>query len=175
MPGLRAEELVNNRTQLGGALWLSGHGDEAIAPLETAIYDERADDLRNNRVVRRWYLASALVGRDAAKLEAVASAVGGSVAVCDVTDEEAVTRLAAHVGDVDVLVNNAGAAESAPLARTDLALWRHMIDANATGAFLLCRAFAPAMEKRGSGRIMESTASGSGKYRCALHPEVHTS
>lgn len=67
VPGVRAEELVNNRTQLGGALWLSGHGDEAIAPLESAIYAERADDSRYNRVVRRYYLAGALSKQDAAR------------------------------------------------------------------------------------------------------------
>ena len=70
------------------------------------------------------------------------------------TDEAAVERLAASAGPVDLLVNNAGAAESAPLARTDLALWRRMLETNATGAFLLSRAFAPGMTERGTGRIV---------------------
>ena len=47
-----------------------------------------------------------------------------------------------------MLVNNAGAAESAPLARTDLALWRRMLDVNLTGAFLCSRALAPACRAR---------------------------
>jgi NAD(P)-dependent dehydrogenase (short-subunit alcohol dehydrogenase family) len=95
-----------------------------------------------------------LVGRDEAKLERVAASLGAETEVCDVTDEGAVSALADRIGDVDVLVNNAGGAESAPLARTDLALWRRMIDVNATGTFLLCRAFAPAMAKRGAGRVV---------------------
>jgi 3-hydroxybutyrate dehydrogenase len=96
-----------------------------------------------------------LVGRDAGRLDRRAAALGGVVtAVCDVTDEAAVERLAASAGPVDLLVNNAGAAESAPLARTDLPLWRRMLEANATGAFLLCRAFAPGMAERGTGRIV---------------------
>lgn len=96
-----------------------------------------------------------LVGRDLGRLEETAAALGGATtAVCDVTDEAAVERLAGLVGTVDLLVNNAGAAESAPLARTDLALWRRMLDTNATGAFLLCRAFAPGMVERGAGRIV---------------------
>jgi NAD(P)-dependent dehydrogenase (short-subunit alcohol dehydrogenase family) len=53
-----------------------------------------------------------------------------------------------------VLVNSAGAAEAAPLARTDLALWERMLAVNATGPFLLCRAFAPGMVERGAGRIV---------------------
>ncbi len=95
-----------------------------------------------------------LVGRDAAKLDRTASELGAATRICDVTDEDAVARLAAELGEIDVLVNNAGAAESAPLARTELELWRRMIDANATSAFLLCRAFAPAMVERRAGRIV---------------------
>jgi NAD(P)-dependent dehydrogenase (short-subunit alcohol dehydrogenase family) len=96
-----------------------------------------------------------LVGRNAGRLAQQAAVLGGAAtSVCDITDESAVERLAATAGDVDLLVNNAGAAESAPLERTDLALWRRMLDVNATGAFLLCRAFAPAMVERGGGRIV---------------------
>ena len=96
-----------------------------------------------------------LVGRDEGRLERQSALLAGAgMALCDVTDEAAVERLARSLEPVDLLVNNAGAAESAPLARSDLALWRRMIDANATGAFLLCRAFAPAMTERGAGRIV---------------------
>jgi NAD(P)-dependent dehydrogenase (short-subunit alcohol dehydrogenase family) len=96
-----------------------------------------------------------LVGRDLGRLEETAAALGGAMtAVCDVTDETAVERLAGLIGSIDLLVNNAGIAESAPLARTGLALWQRMLDTNATGAFLLCRAFAPGMIERGAGRIV---------------------
>jgi NAD(P)-dependent dehydrogenase (short-subunit alcohol dehydrogenase family) len=74
--------------------------------------------------------------------------------VCDVTDEEAVAELFERVGAVDVLVNNAGVAESAPLARTTLADWRRQLDVNATGAFLCTRAVVPGMVERGSGRVV---------------------
>jgi NAD(P)-dependent dehydrogenase (short-subunit alcohol dehydrogenase family) len=96
-----------------------------------------------------------LVGRDAARLAGRAAALAGArTAVCDVTDEAAVERLAGETGEVDLLVNNAGAAEAAPLARTDLALWNRMLAVNATAPFLLCRAFAPGMVERGAGRIV---------------------
>jgi 3-hydroxybutyrate dehydrogenase len=118
-----------------------------------------------------------LVGRDAGRLDRHAESLGGSAtAACDVTDEAAVVELGSTVGPVDLLVNNAGGAESAPLARTDLALWRRMIDVNATGAFLLCRTFAPGMVERGAGRIVNiaSTAGERGyAYTTAYSASKH--
>jgi NAD(P)-dependent dehydrogenase (short-subunit alcohol dehydrogenase family) len=75
-------------------------------------------------------------------------------AECDVTDEQAVAALFERVGPVDVLVNNAGVAGSAPLQRTTLDDWRAQIDVNATGAFLCTRAALPGMLERDSGRIV---------------------
>jgi NAD(P)-dependent dehydrogenase (short-subunit alcohol dehydrogenase family) len=75
-------------------------------------------------------------------------------AECDVTDEAAVRALFDRTGPVDVLVNNAGVAMSAPLARTSLADWRAQWDVNATGAFLCTRAVLPGMLERGGGRIV---------------------
>jgi NAD(P)-dependent dehydrogenase (short-subunit alcohol dehydrogenase family) len=74
--------------------------------------------------------------------------------VCDVTDEQAVKATFAEIGAVDVLVNNAGIAESAPLARTTLDLWRRHFDVNATGPFLCTRAVVPGMRERDSGAII---------------------
>jgi NAD(P)-dependent dehydrogenase (short-subunit alcohol dehydrogenase family) len=75
-------------------------------------------------------------------------------AACDVTDEAAVERFFSEVGPVDVLVNNAGVAESAPLKRTTLDQWRVHMDVNATGAFLCTRAVLGGMLDRDRGRIV---------------------
>jgi NAD(P)-dependent dehydrogenase (short-subunit alcohol dehydrogenase family) len=74
--------------------------------------------------------------------------------VCDVTDENAVIATFDRIGAVDVLVNNAGIAESAPLTRTSLKSWCEHLDVNVTGPFLCMRAVVPGMRERGGGAIV---------------------
>jgi NAD(P)-dependent dehydrogenase (short-subunit alcohol dehydrogenase family) len=96
--------------------------------------------------------------------------------VCDVTDEDAVAHLFERVGPVDVLVNNAGVSESAPLARTTLLDWRRQLDVNATGAFLCTRAVVPGMVERGSGRVVtiaSTAALAGGRYVAAYTASKH--
>ncbi len=78
-----------------------------------------------------------------------------------------------------MLVNNAGVAESAPLARTTLDSWRAHLDVNATGAFLCTRAVITGMRERGRGAIVTvaSTAGLEGApyvaaYTAAKHAAV---
>ena len=75
-------------------------------------------------------------------------------AVCDVTDEAAVANTFASLGQVDVLVNNAGFAETAPLAGTTLESWGRHFDVNVTGPFLCTRAVVPGMTERRSGCVV---------------------
>jgi NAD(P)-dependent dehydrogenase (short-subunit alcohol dehydrogenase family) len=120
------------------------------------------------------------IGRAAA---ARFAAVGDEVrapghADLDVTDEASVAAF--FEGEpVDVLVNNAGVAESAPLARTTLESWRRHLDVNATGAFLCTRAVVTGMRERGHGTIVTvaSTAGEQGApytaaYTAAKHAAV---
>ena len=95
---------------------------------------------------------------------------------CDVTDEASVEAFFERAGEVDVLVNNAGLAESAPLARTTLESWRAHLEVNATGAFLCTRAALPGMLERGSGRVVTvaSTAGRAGaRYTAAYSASKH--
>jgi NAD(P)-dependent dehydrogenase (short-subunit alcohol dehydrogenase family) len=78
--------------------------------------------------------------------------------VCDVTEEDSVAAAFAEAaeafGPVALLVNNAGAAESAPLLRTSLELFRRLLDVNLIGTFLCSRAALPGMLEAGFGRII---------------------
>ncbi|HEY1714322.1 MAG TPA: SDR family oxidoreductase [Solirubrobacteraceae bacterium] len=94
------------------------------------------------------------LGRDAEALTALGDAVGVDTHVCDVTDEASVTLVFDEIGAVDVLVNNAGMGESAPLHRTTLESWHRHLEVNATGAFLCMRAVIPGMRERGEGAVV---------------------
>jgi NAD(P)-dependent dehydrogenase (short-subunit alcohol dehydrogenase family) len=107
--------------------------------------------------------AVAVAARTHAQVEEVAAAArrlgaDALAQVLDVTDGASVTRtvaaVAAGLGPVDVLVNNAGIAESAPLPRTDPELWDRHLKVNATGPYLLTRAALPGMLERKWGRVI---------------------
>lgn len=76
----------------------------------------------------------------------------------DIADESAVLRafetIRAACPRVDILINNAGQAESAPLARTDSALWQRMLGVNLNGSFYCSRAVIGAMLKQDYARII---------------------
>ena len=98
-----------------------------------------------------------VTGRSAAELAEVAAAIDGVAVVADLADRAGTDQMIATVrglGRVDVLVNNAGIAESAPLADTDDAMWDRIMELNATAPFRLTRAFVPAMVAAGWGRVV---------------------
>lgn len=94
-------------------------------------------------------------GRDRSALDETAASSPGPVetAVLDVTDPEAIEALFSHL-EVDVLVNNAGVAPSAPAHRTTLEDWNRTMEVNATGPFLCTRAVLGGMRERDRGRII---------------------
>ncbi len=102
----------------------------------------------------------ALIGRDAGRLEKQAAELSADtlIAPADITDPESVRQafatIRARFPRIDILVNNAGQAESAPLARTDLALWNRMLAVNLTGTYLCTHEVLPAMLKQDYGRIV---------------------
>jgi 2-dehydro-3-deoxy-L-rhamnonate dehydrogenase (NAD+) len=81
----------------------------------------------------------------------------------DVTDEEALRRVAADVGPVDVLVNSAGiVGPNKPLLETTADEWRRVLDVNVLGTVHTMRVFVPGMRDRGWGRVV-NLASMAGK------------
>jgi len=104
--------------------------------------------------------AVTLAGRRPDELVARARELGDQAqsVVLDVTDPVAVVagfeQAQNAFGPVEILVNNAGVARSAPFHRTDGALWNEMLAVNLTGTYLCCRAALPAMLAAGFGRIV---------------------
>jgi 2-hydroxycyclohexanecarboxyl-CoA dehydrogenase len=115
--------------------------------------------------------AVAATGRSEGSLGDVTAEIAahGGIAlplVCDVTDRHAVERAVSEaterLGTVDVLINNAGAADSAPFVTMDDALWERLLAVNLHGTYYCMRAILPAMFARGRGRVI-NVASIAGK------------
>ena len=94
-------------------------------------------------------------------LRAAEPAVG--VTVADVSSEDDVDRLfgeaLAHLGGLDVLVNNAGI--GGPVACVEgvaLEEWQRTLDVNLTGSFLCTRRAIPLLKERGSGCIVNMSS-----------------
>ena len=104
-------------------------------------------------------LAARRAERLAALVERIASVEGEAVAVAtDVTDEAAVQHLfetaVERFGTVDVLINNAGVADSTAVYEMSLDLWQQVIQTNLTSAFLCSRAAFRIMKEQRRGRIL---------------------
>ena len=121
-----------------------------------------------------------IIGRNADKLTGVADAIGAVQRVADVTDREQVAAAfagaAAENGMVDILINNAGAAEAVPFTKMQDELWDRMIAVNLTGVYNCTRAVTGSMLAAGNGRIINvaSTAALTGyayvtAYSAAKH------
>lgn len=102
----------------------------------------------------------ALVGRDLAKLDAVAEQISGPVLTlsADVTDQSAVDATFAAVeaawGHAAILVANAGTSLAAPLVDTTDEQWEQMLQSNLTAPFRCLRRALPPMIDDGWGRVV---------------------
>ncbi|NMG31042.1 SDR family NAD(P)-dependent oxidoreductase [Aromatoleum evansii] len=102
-----------------------------------------------------------LVGRRAALLESACAELPGDghgFAAADITDfaalRAAFDAATAARGPVAILVNNAGAAKSAPFGRTEPELWNEMLAVNLTGTYNCTHAVLAGMQAAGWGRIV---------------------
>jgi NAD(P)-dependent dehydrogenase (short-subunit alcohol dehydrogenase family) len=101
-----------------------------------------------------------LLSRTRSQLETIAAQLGPAAqCVCaDVADSQSVAgafeQAARSFGAVDILINNAGQAQSGVLHRAPEALWHTMLAVNLTGTYHCIRAALPAMLERKFGRIV---------------------
>jgi NAD(P)-dependent dehydrogenase (short-subunit alcohol dehydrogenase family) len=106
--------------------------------------------------------------RQRREIETVASKIGGTAVLADVSDRGTVQGLVdsvvADFGAIDILVNNAARGmkfvnerfmiEPMPFWEADPDAWRMVVDTNVNGVFLMTRAVVPHMLGRGRGRII---------------------
>ena len=79
--------------------------------------------------------------------------------IADVTIEKSVAELFSAAGPCDIVIANAGAAESAPFGRVTMEQWNAMIAVNLTGVFLTFRDGLNQMQGWGRLIAIASTAS----------------
>jgi short-subunit dehydrogenase len=114
-----------------------------------------------------------LSGRRAAALEALALELGAATIPCDLSDRDAVERLADTAGDIDVLVANAGLPGSGTLLRLDQEEIDRVLEVNLRAPIALARRLAPAMVERGRGQLV-FVASFAGKLPSAGESTIYT-
>ena len=96
-----------------------------------------------------------VAARTLEQVEAVADEVNGRAVALDVTDREAVERVVADAGPIDLLVANAGIANRGDATwEIDTDDWWRTFEVNVLGVHLCCRAVIPGMLERGTGRIV---------------------
>ncbi len=113
-------------------------------------------------IAKAFSIAGATVtvtGRtEADLLDAVARGDAQGYLILDATEETAVLhgfrKVATARGPIDILVANAGAAESSPFLKADSAMFRRMLDINLMGVVHAAHAVLPDMMTRKSGRII---------------------
>ncbi len=105
-----------------------------------------------------------LAARDEAALQRQAEALsdrGDTAVACQAMDlrdpdsiTQGVTAAREELGAIGILINNAGIAPAAPLAKLELDSWRETFDINVQAAFLLSRAVLDDMQAQGFGRMI---------------------
>ena len=108
-------------------------------------------------LIRAGAVVTALGRHSAALDELVAQGIAHFSVVADVTDQAAISAAitqAAARQPIDILIANAGAAESAAFTRSDAALFKRMMDVNFMGVVHSVQAALPSMRGRPHGRII---------------------
>lgn len=90
----------------------------------------------------------------------------GAAIICDITSlsavEEAASQTISQLGNIDVLINNAGWDKIEPFLKSEPSTWEKIIDINLMGQIHTCKTILPIMIENGGGKIV-NIASDSGR------------
>jgi 3-hydroxybutyrate dehydrogenase len=109
------------------------------------------------QLVRAGAMVTVLGRHRAALDDAIAVGAAHFAGIADVADQAAISSAIAEAAarqPIDILVANAGSAESASFAKSDAALFRRMMDVNFMGVVHSIEAALPSMKERPYGRIV---------------------
>ncbi len=102
-----------------------------------------------------------LAGRPSPALQATAERLGATTLPLDLTDTDAIGGVTGSIGELDVLVHNAGVSFPGRVAESTVDEWRATFDVNVVGAVALTLALLPAL-RRTQGQVVFIN-SGSGR------------
>ena len=112
-------------------------------------------------------------GRDDVRAKAVAAEIGAAgVAIGDLTTDAGADAVAEAAGEIDVLVNNAGAYGHVGWADATPEVWLSIYEANVVSAVRMIRRFVPGMRARGWGRVIQ-IGGGLGSQPMAMQPHYN--
>ncbi len=94
-----------------------------------------------------------LAGRPSPALQATADRLGATALPLDVTDTDSIPAATAAIGELDVLVHNAGVSLPGRIAESTVEQWRTTFDVNVLGAVAVTLSLLPAL-RRGEGQVV---------------------
>ena len=95
---------------------------------------------------------------DAGEIAGLCKELDATHSGADLTDVAQIEAMMAEAGEIDVLVNNAGMQHVAPVEDFPVEKWDTIIALNLTAAFHTTRLAAPAMKRKGWGRIINTAS-----------------
>jgi NADP-dependent 3-hydroxy acid dehydrogenase YdfG len=94
-----------------------------------------------------------LAGRPSPALQAAAERLGATTLPLDLTDTDSIAAATAAIGELDVLVHNAGVSLPGRIAESTIDQWRTTFDVNVLGAVAVTLALLPAL-RRTDGQVV---------------------
>jgi NADP-dependent 3-hydroxy acid dehydrogenase YdfG len=101
-----------------------------------------------------------LAGRPSPELQATAERLGATALPLDVTDTDAILSATTAIGELDVLVHNAGIFFPGPVADSTVEDWRATFDVNVVGAVAVTLALLPALRRAGGQVVFINSGTG---------------